>query len=62
MKKEDNEMLAGAVAILIILAIVPVGWVFKSYMEAKSYNEVTGKNVTTWQAMWIDLRVQDSPK
>lgn len=38
------------------------GWILESYMEAKSYNRVTGQNVSTWDAMWIELRVQDSPR
>lgn len=32
-------------------------WVFKSHMEAKTYNKITSSNVTTWDAMWIELRI-----
>ena len=32
-------------------------WVGKSSMEAKAYNRVTGENVTTADAMWLQLRV-----
>lgn len=43
--------------------VVAVGiWVGMSHMEAKSYNRVTGSSVSTWDAMWIDLRVQAGPK
>ena len=31
-------------------------------MEAQAYNEVTGKEVTVWQAIFLDLRVQSEPK
>lgn len=37
-------------------------WIGASAMEAKAYNNVTGSNVSTWDAMWIELRVQDAPK
>lgn len=37
-------------------------WVFSSAMEAAAYNRVTGKNVSTWDAMWIELRVQEGAK
>lgn len=37
-------------------------WVFSSAMEASAYNTVTGADVSTWDAMWIELRVQDGPR
>ena len=48
---------------LVILGIVAMGrWVLSSKMEAAAFNAVTGKSVTTWQAMWIELRVQEPGK
>jgi ABC-type methionine transport system permease subunit len=48
-------------ALLLAFAIgIPAGvWIFKSSMEARAFNNVTGKNVSTWDAMWIELRVQE---
>lgn len=37
-------------------------WAMKSHFEASSYNRATGSNVSTWDAMWIELRVQAEPK
>lgn len=34
-------------------------WVVQSSMEASAFNRATGKSVTTWDAMWIELRVQE---
>jgi hypothetical protein len=34
-------------------------WVGLSCMEARAYNRVTGADVTTFEAMWIQLRVQE---
>ena len=49
--------------IILIFAIPTIGiWAFRSSMEAKAYNRVTGSNVTTWEAMWIELRVQAGPQ
>ena len=42
------------------LCIVLVGmWIVRSHYEAKTYNEITGKNITTRQALWVQLRVQE---
>lgn len=35
---------------------------FQPMMEAATYNRLTGKNVSTWDAMWVDLRVSDEVK
>ena len=37
-------------------------WVTQSYFEAKAYNNVTGKKVSTLDAMFIELRVQEGAK
>ncbi len=47
-----------AIAVLIgAAAIFMAIWVGHSAQEARSYNRVTGANVTTWDAMWLQLRV-----
>ena len=51
-----------AVYVVIVLALVILLWVVPAYFEAKAYNRVTGENVSTWDAMWIELRVQAGPK
>jgi hypothetical protein len=49
-----------AVSAVFMIPFVPVGiWVMKSSLEARAYNRVTGSNVTTWEAMWVELRVQN---
>jgi hypothetical protein len=49
-----------AVAIPIIMA--PIHWIAASHFESKAYNQITGANTTTWDAMWLELRVQGSPE
>ena len=48
----------------LLLAIgIPVGvWITKSHFEAKIYSELTGKQVSTWQALWVQLRVIEPAK
>jgi hypothetical protein len=48
--------------VLVAIAVLCVAWVFPSYMEARAYNHATGAHVSTWDAMFVDLRVQDGAK
>lgn len=51
-----------AIAISGVLLIVLIAWVAYSFVEAKAYNSATGKHITTWQAMFLELRVQEGAK
>jgi len=46
---------------LALIAML-VFWIFSSAMEAKAYERITGKKVSTWDAMWVELRVQAGPQ
>lgn len=59
---EKGSIVIFSVLFAALLAALSVVWVIESAMEARAYNRVTGQNVSTWDAMWIELRVQDSPK
>ena len=37
-------------------AIIGSIWLF-AYMEAATYNRLTGQEVSTWDALWVNLRV-----
>ena len=45
-----------AFALFLIMAFL-VCWIVPAAFEAKTFTKLTGKPVTTWDAMWIDLRV-----
>lgn len=49
------------ISVAILVLVMPGTWIFKSHMEAKAYQNVTGVKVSTWDAMWIELRVQTGP-
>lgn len=40
-------------------AVLVAFWALSSYEEARAFTRITGKPVTTWDAMWTDLRVQE---
>ncbi len=43
----------------LILGFAIGCWVFSSWCEAAAFNRITGKDVTTWDAMFVTLRVQE---
>lgn len=52
-----NEFKVFAVFALIVAGGLLSIWVGKSAMEARAYERITGQHVTTWDAMWVELRV-----
>ena len=53
------------VMVVMMVAVLLLGIGLKavsSHFEAAAYNRATGSNVSTWDAMWIELRVQAEPK
>ncbi|HEX7784831.1 MAG TPA: hypothetical protein VF653_01295 [Methylomirabilota bacterium] len=52
---------ANAVVIACMLALFAALGAFQVYaahQESKTYNRLTGANTTTWDALWVELRVQ----
>jgi hypothetical protein len=63
MDSEIKKLIAGVTFGIVVCIVLPVFfWIGASKMEAKAFNSVTGKHVTTWEAMWIELRVQEQSK
>ncbi len=49
-----------AALICAVLAVALIGgWVLVSHFEARTFSKLTGREVSTWDAMWVSLRVQD---
>lgn len=64
-KKPEGEKSAGCAypsIVIVIIGFFFIQWIFSSAMEAKTYTRLTGREVTTWEAMWVELRVQASPQ
>ena len=62
MAKSLDPMWIGSIYIAIALVLGIASWSGTSYFEAQAYNRLTGSHVTTWDAMFVDLRVQAEPK
>ncbi len=63
MKWIEEHPVASLVCFALSLIGLTVGaWISSSYFEARAYNRVTGAHVSTFDAMFIELRVQEGPK
>jgi ABC-type spermidine/putrescine transport system permease subunit II len=43
--------------LLLLLLFQLIAW----SMESRTYNRLTGASTTWWDAVWVELRVQDQP-
>ena len=57
----SETKLSAIILICILLALV-VGVTIRSSFEAKTYNKLTGATVSTWDAVWVELRVVEPLK
>ena len=59
----DDDSILGLwwyVIVGILMVALMGGWVWiQSHQEAAAYGRVTGKGVSWWDAVWLDLRVQE---
>jgi hypothetical protein len=62
-RREQRDAIKRTLVVCAIgAAIYVAAWAALSAKEAEAYNRVTGANVSTWDAMFIDLRVVATPK
>ena len=59
MRGPNGELAMLFVGALVLALMLWVAW---SSLEARAFNNATGKNVSTLDAMFISLRVQESAK
>lgn len=53
----------GIVIAIVVLFFLAVGTgIMQPYYEAKAFERVTGKKVGYWDAVFLDLRVQEQTK
>lgn len=43
--------------IITVAAVFFGAWFIQAHFESAAYERVTGKKVSTWDAMWLELRV-----
>jgi hypothetical protein len=56
-KSDANKIKAWCLIMAIAVTLGVTIWSVTSSIEAAAFNRVTGSNVTTWDAMWLQLRV-----
>jgi hypothetical protein len=44
------------------ILFLPTFFIGSSYMESKTFNRLTGANTTWFDALWVELRVQEAPR
>ena len=62
MKHGKYDFLIACFAMAALLAAIFAGSLVASFFEARAFNRATGKSVSAWDAMWIELRVQEGAK
>lgn len=54
-----TERQKSAIAVGATMGAAVLAWVLFSYFEARAYENATGKHVSTTDAMFLNLRVQE---
>lgn len=62
MRQSSRESLAGILCTVALIIGMLGYWFISSYFEARAFNRITGSGVSTWEAMFVELRVQESSK
>lgn len=52
---ENGCMILGSIIALIVFILLCAA--APAHFEARAYERVTGKKVSTWDAIWLELRV-----
>lgn len=54
-----SDLRFGILAAGLVFVLLLGAWIGKSALEARAYERITGKHVSTWDAMFVELRVQE---
>ena len=60
--RETIQLILNCSVLVMVLAGCVAFWAISSHFEAAAFNRLTGKRVSTWDAMWVQLRVQEPAK
>lgn len=56
-KGGENMVMAMAAFVIGVILLACVVWIVSASFEASAYNRLTGGHATTWDAMFMELRV-----
>ena len=61
--REDRDPLSPwSLAFVFGSLLIVLGYIWAAQKEAEAYNRITGSDVTAWDAMLLELRVNGEPK
>jgi len=56
--EEETKIWITLTIVTVVFISLGLGiWVYQSKVESDTYNRITGKDITHWEAMWTNLRV-----
>ena len=56
---DEHPIIWGTLMVLGTIVLVSGLTILFAMMEAEAYRRLTGKQVSTWDAIWLDLRIQE---
>lgn len=59
LNRQPPKWLVPVLVVLFLAGMLAFSWVIPAYFEARTYNKVTGADVTWWDALWVEFRVQE---
>jgi hypothetical protein len=62
MKNIDWSDLALPCVLVAALLFVPAVIIGGAHMESRTFNRLTGSHTTWFDALWVELRVQEAPR
>ncbi len=55
MKERENRSII--IVAIVSLMLILLGWAYSGHIEAQTFNRMTGNDMTTWEAMWVNARI-----
>lgn len=52
-----HRFLLSTVFVSLCVSLLAIFWIIPSSFEARTFTRLTGREVSTWDAMWVELRV-----
>jgi len=59
---ETDDFKIGCLFVVVPISVVLLLLWWSAENESRTYNRLTGAHTTAWDALWVELRVQDSTK
>lgn len=57
-KRKQEDFLRTLGILVLILVMLMIFWIIPSFFEAQSYSRLTGEPISTWDALWVEFRIE----